>query len=160
MNIVNERIKDLLSKEHYCHKIHASLIEQCFSLSIDNPTYMENPPFIFPTVSWSPLLWFFKNLNPPINKVGNSNVSERSYHNFKELTRKTDFLGWSGFKFNKLGLVLSMALTLVTETVYRLLLLMQQIRCFRNPYWRRRSNTLLFPSAIILISRPYLWRKK
>ena len=53
-------MKDLLSKEDYCNKIHTLMKSSAYPIpSIDNsPIWTIDYPLIFP------LLRFFKNLNP------------------------------------------------------------------------------------------------
>ena len=64
-------MKDLRSKEHYCYKIYTLLMK-----SSAHPPYIENPldvlppSSIFKRKSCPTLLWFFKNLSPPLNKGG------------------------------------------------------------------------------------------
>ena len=66
-------MKDLLSKEHYFPKIHTLLMEKShYRLpppSIENPALYGLHP-IFTKKILTPLLWFFKNLNFPLNKGG------------------------------------------------------------------------------------------
>ena len=62
-------MKDLLSKDHYCYKIHTLLMKP----SAYNPPSIDNflyglPPIYKKILSSLPLLLFFKNLNPTINK--------------------------------------------------------------------------------------------
>ena len=64
-------MKDLLSKEHYCYKIHTFLIKNsAYPPFYRQPSYIEYPTPIFQGNLDSLLLWFLKNLNSPINKVG------------------------------------------------------------------------------------------
>ena len=62
-NIVNER---LMSKEHYCYKIHTSLTKSsAYALFIDNPAiWIIALHFYKKILSPTPLLWSLKNLNP------------------------------------------------------------------------------------------------
>ena len=54
-------MKDLLSKEHYCLKIHTLLMKSSAPPpSIDNPPYMDDPP---------PFLQ--ENLDPPFYNFSN-----------------------------------------------------------------------------------------
>ena len=58
-------VKVLLSKDHYCYKIHILLMKySAYFPCIDKSLY--GPP-IFKRKFWS-LRWFFKNLNRSINK--------------------------------------------------------------------------------------------
>ena len=54
-------MRDLLSKEHHCYKIHALLMKSsAYSLSIDNPPNMGYPPLLQENLD-SP---FYENPNP------------------------------------------------------------------------------------------------
>ena len=50
-------MKDLLSKEHYCYKMHAlALKRSAYSPSIDNTPIMEYPPILQENLDPPPLL--------------------------------------------------------------------------------------------------------
>ena len=58
-------MKDLLIREHYCYKIHTSLMEKSGSFPLNRqPPYMNYPSFLLENL-YPALLWFFKNLNLP-----------------------------------------------------------------------------------------------
>ena len=63
-------MKYLMSKEHYCYKIHALLMKSVFPPSVDNLPNMNYPHLNFYKKIMIPLLYFFNNLNPTINKGG------------------------------------------------------------------------------------------
>ena len=64
-------MEDLLSKEHYCYKIHTLLMESgAYPLpSIDTPPYMDYPPHFHSKILINPPMIFQKS-KPPINKGG------------------------------------------------------------------------------------------
>ena len=62
-------MKDLMSKDHYCYKIHTLLMNSSASPpSIDNPSYMDSPPVL--TRKSLPLFYDFSKVPPSINKGG------------------------------------------------------------------------------------------
>ena len=64
-------MKNLLNKEHSCYKIHIHITneKQCLPFFYRQPPLYGLSPF-FTRKFWPPLLWFFRNSNPPINKRG------------------------------------------------------------------------------------------
>ena len=64
-------MKDLLSKEHYCYKIHTLLMKSSaypppIPPSMGTPSIWTTPS-IFKYLD-PPLLWFFRNFNPTLYK--------------------------------------------------------------------------------------------
>ena len=59
-------MEDLLSKEHYCYKIHALLMKSsAYPTSIDNPPIWTTPPFLQENLD--PLFYDFSKIPiPPI----------------------------------------------------------------------------------------------
>ena len=61
-------MKDLMSKDHYCYKIHTLLMNSSASPpSIDNPIYMDYPRFYKKIFA---LFYDFSKVPPSINKGG------------------------------------------------------------------------------------------
>ena len=66
-------MKDMLSKGHYCYKIHASLMKNSIAAPPPLPSLVWiTSNFYIKILSWSlsAILWFFKNLNPPVGGEG------------------------------------------------------------------------------------------
>ena len=62
-------MKDLLSKEHYCYKMHAlALKRSAYSPSIDNTPIMEYPPILQENLDPPPPSMIFQKFQPPIIK--------------------------------------------------------------------------------------------
>ena len=72
-------MKDMLSKGHYCYKIHASLMKNS-TAPPPSPRVWITSNFYIKILSWSlsAILWFFKNLNPPVG-VGEGVVHTMYY---------------------------------------------------------------------------------
>ena len=67
-------MKNLLSKEHYCYKIYALLTKSSvYPPPIDNLQYglppTPPPPHFYKKISIPTITWFFKILDPSVNKA-------------------------------------------------------------------------------------------
>ena len=66
-------MKDLMSKEHYCYKIHTLLMKSsAYPPYYRQLSYIENPAHplpIFTMKFWSPSSMIFQKSQPPINKA-------------------------------------------------------------------------------------------
>ena len=62
-------MKDLLSKEHYCYKIHALRMKSnAYLLFYRQPPYMGYPPFLKENLH--PPSMIFQKSQPPVNEGG------------------------------------------------------------------------------------------